>query len=236
MNKEIRLNLRELRQAHDLSQEELAEALGISRQSIISLERGEYLPSFNLFLEIIRYFGCPLEELVPQAKDITEQEDNINKKGGEKEDMSLTLWNPFQAIDQIHDEMSDAVERTFKRADWSRLLGGAIGAMNIHEDDKEYEIHIQAPGFEENEVNVEISEDNVLTISGSHKQEAKEEDKKSLVRREWEQTEFSRSIRFAQPIAANKVEAKLKNGNLIVIAPKIQPTKPKTTKIAVKKS
>ena len=37
----IRLLLRELRQARELSQEELAQALNLSRQSIISLERGE---------------------------------------------------------------------------------------------------------------------------------------------------------------------------------------------------
>lgn len=238
MDREIQLQLRELRQAHKLSQEELARELGISRQSIISLEQGEYLPSFNLFLDIIRYFGCPLEDLVPEVKILTEQTTNINTsgKGGEKGNMTLTLWNPFQAIDQMHDELNDAVERTFGRADWSRMVGGAVGAMNIHEDDKEYEIHVQAPGFKEEEVNVEVSEDNVLTISGAHKEETKEESKKALVRREWEHAEFSRSIRFAQPIATDKVDAKLSHGKLVVIAPKIQPAKPKTTKVTIKKS
>jgi len=237
MDKDIQIQLRELRQAHDLSQEELARELGISRQSIISLERGEYLPSFNLFLEIIRYFGCPLEDLVPEIKILAEQtNNNMSGKGGEKENMTLTLWNPFQAIDQVHDDLNEAVEKTFGRADWSRMVGGAVGAMNIHEDDKEYEIHVQAPGFQDSEIDVEVGEDNVLTISGSHKEEAKEESRKSLVRREWEQAEFSRSIRFAHPVVADKVDAKLSHGKLVVIAPKVQPAKPKTTKVVIKKS
>ncbi|MDP3992815.1 MAG: Hsp20 family protein [bacterium] len=64
MSTELRLLLRDLRQAQDLSQDELARQLGISRQSIISLEQGAYLPSFPLLINMIQFFNCDLEELV----------------------------------------------------------------------------------------------------------------------------------------------------------------------------
>lgn len=64
MSTELRLLLRDLRQAQELSQDELARQLGISRQSIISLEQGAYLPSFPLLINMIQFFNCDLEELV----------------------------------------------------------------------------------------------------------------------------------------------------------------------------
>lgn len=46
-----------------ITQEELAGALSVSRQTIISIEKGNYAPSVLLALKIARYFKCPLEEL-----------------------------------------------------------------------------------------------------------------------------------------------------------------------------
>jgi HSP20 family protein len=232
MTAEFRLQLRQLRQTKELSQEELAKALGISRQSIISLEQGQYWPSFPLLVDLIRFFNCSMDQLVEgielhQSTLISQPEE-----GGE-EPMAITPWSPFQAIDQLQDEMTDAVERTFGRGDWSRTFGPSVGALNIHEDEKEYELEIQVPGYAEGDVNVELADD-MLTVSGAKKQE-KKDNGKSVIRREWEQSEFSRTLRFAQPIKADKAEAKIENGTLTITIPKVQPIKPKTTKIAVKK-
>jgi putative transcriptional regulator len=46
-----------------LTQEELAEAVGVSRQSINSIERGRYIPSLPLALRFARLFKCPTDEL-----------------------------------------------------------------------------------------------------------------------------------------------------------------------------
>ena len=43
--------------------EELAEAVGVSRQTINSIEAGKYVPSTLLSLKIARHFGKPLEEI-----------------------------------------------------------------------------------------------------------------------------------------------------------------------------
>src|SRR5579871_2013337 len=132
MTTKIRLLLRELRTSRDLSQEEVAQALNLSRQSIISLERGEYLPSSPVLLALMEFFNCPIEQLVDGIK--VQQIENI-KKGGE-ENMQITPWNPFQAIDRMQEEMNEMVEKNFGRGDWSRALAGATGAMNIHETPK----------------------------------------------------------------------------------------------------
>ena len=55
--------LEELRRSRGLSQEELADALEVSRQTIISLEKGRYNPSILLAFRIARYFGTSIEDV-----------------------------------------------------------------------------------------------------------------------------------------------------------------------------
>ena len=55
--------LEQLRKARGLGQEELAEALEVSRQTIGSLENGRYNPSILLAFRIARYFGMSIEEI-----------------------------------------------------------------------------------------------------------------------------------------------------------------------------
>ena len=55
--------LEELRKARGIRQEELAEALEASRQTIGSLENGRYNPSILLAFKIARYFGMTIEEI-----------------------------------------------------------------------------------------------------------------------------------------------------------------------------
>nr|MBN2277817.1 helix-turn-helix transcriptional regulator [candidate division Zixibacteria bacterium] len=47
----------------DLSQETLAEAIGVTRQSIISIEKGRFVPSTLLALKMARYFSKPVEQI-----------------------------------------------------------------------------------------------------------------------------------------------------------------------------
>ena len=57
-------NLKVLRiQKGNMTQEALAKAIGVSRQTIISLERGRYMPSTLLALRLARFFNKPLEDV-----------------------------------------------------------------------------------------------------------------------------------------------------------------------------
>jgi putative transcriptional regulator len=46
-----------------LTQEQLAEAVGVTRQTIIAMERGNYTPSVVLALKLAKVFGVPVETL-----------------------------------------------------------------------------------------------------------------------------------------------------------------------------
>lgn len=55
--------LRELREGKGMTQADLAGAIGVSRQTIISIEQGRYAPSLELALRLARLFARPVEEL-----------------------------------------------------------------------------------------------------------------------------------------------------------------------------
>lgn len=55
--------LEEMRKSHDIKQEELAAALGVSRQTVGSLENGRYNPSILLAFKIAHYFGVSIEDI-----------------------------------------------------------------------------------------------------------------------------------------------------------------------------
>ncbi len=55
--------LEELRKQRGLTQEELANALEVSRQTIGSLENGRYNPSITLAFKIARFFGMSIEDI-----------------------------------------------------------------------------------------------------------------------------------------------------------------------------
>ncbi|MGA7351533.1 MAG: helix-turn-helix transcriptional regulator [Acidobacteriaceae bacterium] len=63
MDPTVHNRVRELRLAHDLTQEQLAAAVGVSRQSINSIERDRYVPSLPLALLLARVFGCPVDHI-----------------------------------------------------------------------------------------------------------------------------------------------------------------------------
>ncbi|MGT2687114.1 helix-turn-helix transcriptional regulator [Streptococcus porcinus] len=56
-------NLQELRKANKLSQAELADAMSVTRQTIISLERGRYNASLELAFKLARYFHLTIEDI-----------------------------------------------------------------------------------------------------------------------------------------------------------------------------
>ena len=61
---EIRNLIRRLRFDHDeMTQEELANRVGCTRQTIIALEQGKYVPSLELAFRIAGVFGVTLEEV-----------------------------------------------------------------------------------------------------------------------------------------------------------------------------
>jgi len=59
----VQNTVRELRGQAGLSQADLAAAMGVSRQTINSIETGRYLPSLPLAIALARFFGSTIEEM-----------------------------------------------------------------------------------------------------------------------------------------------------------------------------
>jgi putative transcriptional regulator len=63
MAPEIRNRVKELRVQRGWTQQDLADAVGVSRQSINSIERNRYVPSLLLALAFARVFACSTDEI-----------------------------------------------------------------------------------------------------------------------------------------------------------------------------
>ena len=59
----IKNKVKEIRQKHSLSQEELAQSVGVTRQTIISIEKSVYQPSVTLAIKLAKKLHVPVETL-----------------------------------------------------------------------------------------------------------------------------------------------------------------------------
>lgn len=57
---------KEFREQKKLTQEQLAEAVSVSRQTIVAMEKGNYEPSLGLALKLAKYFKASIEDLFQQ--------------------------------------------------------------------------------------------------------------------------------------------------------------------------
>lgn len=55
--------VQQVRKEQSVTQEELAQAVGVTRQTIISIEKGNYVPSVLLALKISSFFSLPVEKI-----------------------------------------------------------------------------------------------------------------------------------------------------------------------------
>ncbi|MGA2667055.1 MAG: Hsp20 family protein [Patescibacteria group bacterium] len=207
-----------LREEKKLTQEELAERLGISRQSVISVERGKNLPSLPLALRIAEIFEQSFDELFFNKQKI--------EKGGEnKMPRYIMPWSPLRDLD-----------RFFEDDDLTSLPGSRgwqFPAVDVKQSEKDVTITANIAGIKEEDINVEVG-DTYIDISGERKAEI-EEKEEDYYRKEIRYGSFARRIPLPAEVNADKAEASIKDGQLRIIAPKIEPEKPKTTKIKIKK-
>jgi len=76
----INNNIRKLRfHADEMTQQELADKTGVTRQTIVAIENGKYSPTLELAFRIARVFNSPLEEVFSFNSEYNANE-KINKK------------------------------------------------------------------------------------------------------------------------------------------------------------
>ena len=72
---DVKNHLEVLRKARGIKQEELAEAMEVSRQTIGSLESGRYNPSILLAFKLARYFNLSIEDIFIYEEERVENEE-----------------------------------------------------------------------------------------------------------------------------------------------------------------
>ena len=72
---EFKTRIHELRKERNLQQAELAEMVGVRRETIGKLENGKYNPSLKLAIDIARVFGKPVEEIFSFEEDEDDEPD-----------------------------------------------------------------------------------------------------------------------------------------------------------------
>ncbi|HFI0144084.1 TPA: helix-turn-helix transcriptional regulator [Streptococcus suis] len=63
-------NLKEYRKTKKISQQELAQLVGVRRETIVHLENNRYNPSLEMALKIAEIFECPVEELFQLKNEV----------------------------------------------------------------------------------------------------------------------------------------------------------------------
>ncbi len=241
MTKELEIKIgekiKELRKKHHFSQEDLAGRLGVTRQSIISLEQDKYLPSLPLVISMCDVFETAFDQIFAFSEEINQvfnnrkiinHSDNFGEKKEATMPSDLSPWRPFREAVSLH----DAMDRLFEDSVISPKNIGAMPKIDIKETKTAIVVSAELPGIDEKKVDVEIL-DNVMTISGE-KAEEKVEDGEGYHYKESHTGVFERSFSLPADVKAEKAEAEMKNGVLTITVPKIEPKTAK--KISIKPS
>ncbi|MBX3253815.1 MAG: Hsp20/alpha crystallin family protein [Chitinophagaceae bacterium] len=110
-------------------------------------------------------------------------------------------------------------------ASWSRV------PVNIHETNDAFHLELSTPGLKKEDIQLTV-ENGLLTISYEKKEEAKNEDLKTI-RREFSYHGFKRSFTLSDKVNADDIQAKYEDGVLKVLVPKKTEAQPASKQIAV---
>ncbi len=223
----IHIRIRDLRREKALTQEELAEALGISRQSINAMEAGRCLPSLPVAMQIASFFAVPLTKLFAMAEE-QNQTIHISNPAQRKETSMAQLvpWSPLRDMREMLDELMD------ESAQWSTPAAVAAPAVNIAQTEKEVHVEMRLPGFKREDLSLEVGED-FLTINGEMRVEESTEETQ-FFRREFAAQSFTRTMSLPVLVQTDTAAAEMKHGILHIILPKKIEEKPKTTRLEIK--
>ncbi|MDE6064813.1 MAG: helix-turn-helix transcriptional regulator, partial [Lachnospiraceae bacterium] len=147
MNIEIANRLVNLRKANNLSQEALAEKLGISRQAVSKWERAEASPDTDNLILLARLYGVSLDELLRTEDEIPIPEEEPEKKEGTSSDDFARAWNSGDINENTNIHIGK--EGIYVQKDGERLHIGWNG-IHVEEDDGE-DVHVGWKGVHINE-------------------------------------------------------------------------------------
>jgi len=205
-------SLKRLRQRFGLTQQELAGQLGISRQSLVALERGKSLPSFPLIILLEDFFNQPIR--------------NIFKSNNQKGGRVKKHWSPFEEIDRVHQELDRAFGQSFGQS-----LDSVFPKINLYTSKNQVVVEAEVPGMTEKDLEINVGPDSVR-IAGE-KKESQEIKKKDYYRRESNYGRFDRTVSLPVKVEQAKARAEMRDGKLRVTIPAVEGAQEKIKKLKI---
>lgn len=186
------ITIRILRQQHRLTQEVLAERIGISRQAFSAIEAGHARPSIDLAYRLALVFEHPIEELF------------FGKLFIEPQDSSATLPTSASiALPTIEETQAQTLE--------------PVGDFPVNLDDTRAQFILTAalPGYTAEELTIEVTDATVFIAARSRKFQ----NTHALIT-EFASAPVARTIALPAKVVAEKAQAQIKNGILTIILQK----------------
>ena len=104
---------------------------------------------------------------------------------------------------------------------WMTRTNYTAPAINVIENDKEYDVELAAPGLDKEDFKVHVDEEGFLHIDMEKKSENKEERKKGrYLRREFSYEKFQQTLLLPDDVEREMIEAKVEKGVLTIRLPK----------------
>jgi HSP20 family protein len=146
----------------------------------------------------------------------------------------MTRWDPLRDMLGVTERMGRLFDEVSRRA--SADEEGGLGAMwapavDVRESPSQLVVSVELPGVDPNQVDISV-ENQRLFIRGERSFE-KAEEGETYHRVERAYGSFERTFQLPASFAAEKIEAKSKNGVLTLTIPKREEAKPRSIKVAV---
>ena len=148
----------------------------------------------------------------------------------------LTRWEPTTELSTLNQRMERLFDDVLGRGLWRssedrRLRGNWVPAINILEKENAVLITADLPGLTAEDVEVTVDQGS-LTIRGERKLNETEEGE-TYHRVERLYGSFERSFRLPSTIDSSKIEARFRNGEMVLTLPKKEESKPRNVKIEI---
>ncbi len=231
-------SLKSLRKKMGLTQQELAEELGISRQALISLEKGHSLPSFPLIVLLEDFFCQPISEIFEYELGTLQNNEQNNKEDNKYESQSninnmkggnMARFSPFEDLNRMHKEL----DRLFEEGVAQGGLSSSYPTVDVYTQNNQLVVEAEVPGMSEEDLEIKVT-DNYLTISGE-KREEKEVEEEDYYQKESSVGKFSRQVSLPQAVKSSQAQAKMKEGTLTVTIPLAEEIEDEGAKIEIEK-
>ena len=145
----------------------------------------------------------------------------------------LTPHRRNNLLSLLNEDMDQLLNPTSGRH-WSQMISGKNVLTDIIEHDDAFEIVMDAPGYDKNNIDIHVDDNNFLTVTGKHATKSQEELKGKYLHIERESSQFfSRKVRLPDDVNKASIRADYKKGVLTVTLPKASKKESKRHQIKV---